>query len=100
MQSINPETDEIVVESAAHSVSQWKQALATADRRFHLLSRTSFVERASLLKSVADQLDQRAGDRAALMAREMGESVREGCAEAQEVRVTVSLLNRARMVTS
>lgn len=81
MRSVNPATGEVVAEYRNHTEEDVSLVLDRARDAFGRWRRTSFAERARLLTSLADVLDERTDDLASLMAVEMGKPVTEGAAE-------------------
>jgi len=84
MQSINPCSGEPAESYQEHTPSQVERILAAAHSAFAAWSQTSYEERSSVLREVAQLLRREAGELADLMAREMGKPVAQGRAEADK----------------
>lgn len=81
----NPKTNEVVETFETISDADLKRALTTADEAFSTWSETSLEERAAVLRKVASLFDAQRDELAAIIAEEMGKSVREGNAEIDDV---------------
>lgn len=79
--SINPSTGHPIREYAGMDASTVRKTIAAADRAFRDWRRTSFAERASLMRSAARALRGRTPELAGLMAVEMGKPVKSGASE-------------------
>ena len=82
--SLNPATEETVAEFPTATDREVESALARADAVFHAWRRSPFAERCAVNERLADLLDARADDLAALMALEMGKPLAQGVAEAKK----------------
>jgi succinate-semialdehyde dehydrogenase/glutarate-semialdehyde dehydrogenase len=82
--SINPTDGSLVREYAEATPGEVATVLAAAPRAFESWRRTSFAERAAVLRRVAALLRERRSDLARLMAVEMGKPVVQGRAEADK----------------
>ena len=80
--TINPATGETVRTFEAHTDEQVAAAIERAHERFGSWSRTSFAERATLMRAAADLLDAENEQIAQLMTLEMGKTVKSARAEA------------------
>jgi len=81
LQSINPSDGSLIREYPESSEAEVAQALAAATEAFESWRRTSFDERAVVLRRAATQLRERRDALARLMALEMGKPVTQGRAE-------------------
>ncbi|HTY73109.1 MAG TPA: NADP-dependent succinic semialdehyde dehydrogenase [Actinomycetes bacterium] len=72
--TVNPATGETVKVFDAHTPEQVEAALARADAAFRDWRRTSFAERAALMRRAADLLDEDNASIAAVMTLEMGKT--------------------------
>ncbi|MCT1627951.1 NAD-dependent succinate-semialdehyde dehydrogenase [Corynebacterium sanguinis] len=81
----NPKTNEVVETFETISDADLKRALTTADEAFSTWSETSLEERAAVLRKVASLFDAQRDELAAIIAEEMGKSVREGNGEIDDV---------------
>jgi len=79
--SVNPATEEVLATFQEHSPAQVEAALARAWEAFRLWRRTSFEERARLMRAVAQYLRRRRGELARLITLEMGKPIAEAEAE-------------------
>jgi succinate-semialdehyde dehydrogenase/glutarate-semialdehyde dehydrogenase len=84
LQSISPTDGALVREYPEASEAEVQAALEAAAEAFALWRRTSFEERAVVLRRVARLLRDRAGSLARLMALEMGKPVSQGAAETEK----------------
>jgi succinate-semialdehyde dehydrogenase / glutarate-semialdehyde dehydrogenase len=84
LQSISPADGALVREYPEASEAEVQAALEAAAEAFALWRRTSFDERAVVLRRAARLLRDRAGSLARLMALEMGKPVSQGAAEAEK----------------
>jgi succinate-semialdehyde dehydrogenase/glutarate-semialdehyde dehydrogenase len=75
MKSINPATGELIREYAEHSDAEVAAGIARAEQAAGAWRRTSFAERASLMKRAADQLRKDRSAYAHLMTSEMGKTI-------------------------
>ena len=96
--TVNPATGETVKVFDAHTPEQVEAALARADAAYRAWRRTSFAERATLMRRAADLLDEDNATIAEVMTLEMGKTlgVRQG--RGRKVREGDALLRRARRV--
>ena len=81
----NPKTNKVVETFETISDAHLKRALTTADEAFSTWSETSLEERAAVLRKVASLFDAQRDELAAIIAEEMGKSVREGNGEIDDV---------------
>ena len=84
MQSINPANGEKIRDYDEHSWPDVETRLEAARSRFESWRRTSFSERATLMKKAAAILRERASEFGALMTREMGKPIGAGRKEAEK----------------
>jgi succinate-semialdehyde dehydrogenase/glutarate-semialdehyde dehydrogenase len=84
MQAVNPATGEPGRSYPAHSIEDAHAAAAAARAAFEDWRRTSFADRAGLMRDAAAVLRRRAEDYAALMTEEMGKTLTEGRAEIEK----------------
>jgi len=84
-QVVNPATAEVEKEYPTATDAEVQDALARSHAAYGEWRTTSKAERATILHRVADLYDERAGDLAAIIAREMGKPLREGKGELQLV---------------
>jgi succinate-semialdehyde dehydrogenase/glutarate-semialdehyde dehydrogenase len=82
--AINPATGEIVREIHADNDAVLEDKLHAAENAFSQWRKTSFSERASLLKTVASDMRERVEKLAPLMTEEMGKPIREARAEVEK----------------
>lgn len=82
--SINPATGVTVAEYPALTPLEIRAALARADKAWHSWRKTSFAERARLMRQAGVLLRERAAEYARLMAVEMGKPVAAGRGEAEK----------------
>src|SRR4029078_4514993 len=82
--SINPATGETIKTFTALSDSALQEKLARAAETFRIYRRTSFAERAGMLRRAAEILETEKNDLAQMMALEMGKPVKGGVAEAEK----------------
>ena len=81
----NPKTNEVVETFETISDADLKRALTTADEAFSTWRETPLEERAAVLRKVASLFDAQRDELAAIIAEEMGKSVREGNGEIDDV---------------
>ena len=81
----NPKTNEVVETFETISDADLKRALTTADEAFSTWRDTPLEERAQILRKVASLFDAQRDELAAIIAEEMGKSVREGNGEIDDV---------------
>lgn len=79
--SINPATGETIAEYQAMTPESARSAVSESHEAFLAWRRTSFADRAALMKAAARLLLEGAEDFARLMAQEMGKPIREGRGE-------------------
>jgi succinate-semialdehyde dehydrogenase/glutarate-semialdehyde dehydrogenase len=84
MQAVNPATGEPGRSYPAHGIDDAHAAAAAARAAFEDWRRTSFADRAGLMRDAAAVLRRRAEDYAALMTEEMGKTLTEGRAEIEK----------------
>jgi succinate-semialdehyde dehydrogenase/glutarate-semialdehyde dehydrogenase len=84
MTAVNPATGETIQAYAELTVAEVTQAITEAHQAFHVWRKTTFAERARLMKRAAATLRERANEQAVLMAHEMGKPVRDGRAEIEK----------------
>jgi len=82
--TVNPATGEELTTYDEADAGAVTAAIELADARHRLWRRTSFADRAQVLRAAADLLDERADTLAALMADEMGKPIADGRREAQK----------------
>jgi succinate-semialdehyde dehydrogenase/glutarate-semialdehyde dehydrogenase len=82
--SVNPTDGSLIREYAEASAEEVAAALAGAARSFEAWRRTSFAERAAVVRRAGVLLRERRIDLARLMALEMGKPVAQGRAEAEK----------------
>jgi succinate-semialdehyde dehydrogenase/glutarate-semialdehyde dehydrogenase len=80
--TVNPATGETVKVFDAHTPEQVEAALARADAAYRAWRRTSFAERATLMRRAADLLDADNATIAEVMTLEMGKTLASAKAEA------------------
>lgn len=83
-QSINPTTEEVIGELAAHTDAEVEQALRASERAFASWRTAPFAERSRLVHAVAAQLRADKPRLAALMTAEMGKPIVEAEAEVEK----------------
>ena len=81
IQSLNPATNEVLQTFTPHSAEQLAQILTTADQAFERWQKTSFAERAQLMRQAARELNDRLSYYAEMITLEMGKPIREAKAE-------------------
>jgi succinate-semialdehyde dehydrogenase / glutarate-semialdehyde dehydrogenase len=84
LRSVNPTDGSLVREHAEATPEELAGALAAAARAFESWRRTSFAERASVLRRAGELLRERRSELARLMALEMGKPVAQGRGEAEK----------------
>ena len=84
LESLNPATGETIATYDEMTPGEVSEILGRAHRAFLDWRRTSFEERAELMKAATGLLRDGAGEYAELMAREMGKPVAGGRAEAEK----------------
>jgi succinate-semialdehyde dehydrogenase/glutarate-semialdehyde dehydrogenase len=84
MQSINPATEEVLKSFEPHSKEQIEETLQTAAATFRRWRKTSFGERAALMRGAAANLRQHAARLAAVITAEMGKPIVEAEAEIEK----------------
>jgi succinate-semialdehyde dehydrogenase/glutarate-semialdehyde dehydrogenase len=84
LRSVNPATGELIREYEETSPAGVASALAASARAFESWHRTSFGERAAILRRAASLLRERRDELARLMAVEMGKPVAQGRGEADK----------------
>lgn len=82
--TINPATDQIIQEYPEMTPAEVKTAIGKAHEAFQHWRKTSFVERAMLMRRAGQILRERAAEYGRLMALEMGKPVKDGKAEAEK----------------
>lgn len=82
--TINPATDQIIQEYPEMTPAEVKTAIGKAHEAFQHWRKTSFVERAVLMRRAGQILRERAAEYGRLMALEMGKPVKDGKAEAEK----------------
>ncbi|HEX6981765.1 MAG TPA: NAD-dependent succinate-semialdehyde dehydrogenase [Balneolaceae bacterium] len=84
MKSVNPATAELIEEYELMSDGDLDKIIQNAVKAQDEWRKTGFQERASLLKSVAKNLEAKKGEYAELMAREMGKPLPQGESEIEK----------------
>ena len=84
MKSVNPATGELVRELPEHSQAEVQQRLERAAAAFQSWRRTSFADRAPLLRAAAAVLRQRRDELARLMTLEMGKPIAQAESEVEK----------------
>jgi len=84
MTVVNPATGETIQSYAELTAADVTSAVADAHQAFSLWRKTTFAERARLMKRAAATLRARTNEYAVLMAQEMGKPVRDGRAEVEK----------------
>jgi succinate-semialdehyde dehydrogenase/glutarate-semialdehyde dehydrogenase len=84
MQSINPATEEVLKSFEPHSKEQIEETLQNAAATFHRWRKTSFGERAALVRGAAANLRQHAARLAGIITAEMGKPIVEAEAEIEK----------------
>lgn len=84
MQSINPATEEVLKSFEPHSKEQIEETLQIAAATFHQWRKTSFGERAALVRRAAANLRQHAARLAGIITAEMGKPIVEAEAEIEK----------------
>ena len=82
--STNPATGEQIASYDEHTAAEVTRFVEEAHARHREWRRTSFDERAAVLRATADALDDRAGELAELMAAEMGKPLAAGRSEVEK----------------
>ncbi len=82
IESMNPATGEVVRTFSPHTDEQVKDAIARAHETFGSWRRTTFAERATLMRAAADLLEAENEQIAQIMTLEMGKTLRSARAEA------------------
>ena len=76
IESMNPATGEVVRTFSPHTDEQVKDAIARAHETFGSWRRTTFAERATLMRAAADLLEAENEQIAQIMTLEMGKTLR------------------------
>jgi succinate-semialdehyde dehydrogenase/glutarate-semialdehyde dehydrogenase len=84
MESVNPHSGEKIRSYSPHSDEQVNSALQSADKAFHDWRKSSFADRANLMRAAGAGLRERKNELAELMADEMGKVLRDGVAEIEK----------------
>ena len=84
IQAINPATSEVLKTYEEMAPATVKDIVSKTHEAFLGWRRTTFSDRAGLMRKAAEILRANAGEYAHLMAQEMGKPVRDGVAEAQK----------------
>jgi succinate-semialdehyde dehydrogenase/glutarate-semialdehyde dehydrogenase len=84
MQSVNPHSGAVIRSYDTHSEEEVGRLLHAADATFHAWRKSSFADRAPLMKRAAQTLRDRKQELARLMADEMGKVMRDGVAEVEK----------------
>jgi succinate-semialdehyde dehydrogenase/glutarate-semialdehyde dehydrogenase len=84
LRSVDPTDGSLVREYPETTLEEVTGALAAAARAFEAWRRTSFAERASVMRRAPPRLRERKEELARLMAREMGKPVAQGRGEAEK----------------
>ncbi|HET8970867.1 MAG TPA: NADP-dependent succinic semialdehyde dehydrogenase [Candidatus Nanopelagicales bacterium] len=84
IESMNPATGEVVRSFDPHTDQEVQAAIARGHERFQTWRRTSFAERAELMRAAADLLDAEVDKIAEIMTLEMGKTLRSARAEASK----------------
>lgn len=83
-ETVNPATEEKVKRFDGLSDADMKKAIEKGDNAFQSWKKTSFSERAELLKKVGELLRDRKEELGKLMTLEMGKPIKEGISEAEK----------------
>ncbi|HEX8842332.1 MAG TPA: aldehyde dehydrogenase family protein, partial [Sphingomicrobium sp.] len=84
LQTVNPATGEPGRSYDQHSLEEAREAAAAARKAFLEWRRTSFEERATMVRKAGELLRARADDYARLMIEEMGKTLEDGRAEVEK----------------
>jgi succinate-semialdehyde dehydrogenase/glutarate-semialdehyde dehydrogenase len=84
LQSINPSTGEVIRSYPEMTTDQVNEAIESAQLAFEDWRKTSFQERAELMRKVAEILRHRKSDFAEMMALEMGKPLAQGVSESEK----------------
>ncbi|URD61513.1 NAD-dependent succinate-semialdehyde dehydrogenase [Sphingomonas sp. KRR8] len=84
VRTVNPATGEAGKSYTAHSLDDARAAAKAARAAYGQWRRTSFTDRAAIIRKAAELLRARADDYAALMTAEMGKTLTEGRAEIEK----------------
>jgi succinate-semialdehyde dehydrogenase/glutarate-semialdehyde dehydrogenase len=87
IQAINPATSEVLKTYEEIAPATVKDIVGKTHEAFLGWRRTTFTDRAGLMRKAAEILRANAGEYSHLMAQEMGKPVRDGVAEAQKMRI-------------
>lgn len=82
--TINPATEETVSSYTAASEKEVEETVLSAKKAFEVWKKTSFSERAALLKKVSELLVKRKEALGKIMSMEMGKPIKEGIAEVEK----------------
>ena len=82
--SQNPYTGEEIKKFQELTTDEIKQALKTADDRFHSWKKTSFKERAKLMQNAAEELKKNKKQYASDITKEMGKPIKQAIAEVEK----------------
>ena len=91
-QAINPTAGDVVASYDEMTSDMVKVIIGEVHEAFLAWRRTSFPERAALMRKIADVLRSNARQYALLMTEEMGNPVRDGIAEVQKCALGLRLL--------
>lgn len=87
IQSINPFNGEIIKTYQAYNPQEVEEKISATNEAWYQWKKTSFEERASLLRKLAEVLRSHKDDLAILMAKEMGKPVKQGASEVEKCAV-------------
>jgi len=82
--SINPFTGEEIKSYKNHSLKEVNEIIDHADERFQSWRRTSFLERANLMRAAAEELKRNKEEYAETMVMEMGKPISQALAEIEK----------------
>lgn len=94
IQSINPATGAVLKEYDAYTESQVQKAVKQAGKAFEGWRKTSFKERAVVLRAIARELRANLESLAALATREMGKPIAQSRAEVEKCAMTFDFYAR------
>jgi len=84
MKAINPATETLIHDYPEHALEEVDEKLDMAARTFDFWKRTTFAERAGLIKAAAGELRSNKAEYAGLMTREMGKPITAAEGEAEK----------------
>jgi len=94
-QSINPATGQVIAEYTAHSAAEARAVISRADVAQREWAQLNVAERTLVIRRVADELEKRVDDAAAMITAEMGKPLSQARAEVLKCRTVCDYLSTA-----